>query len=259
VFARWDACSIYMPAAVPAGCAYECLMQPCAVLPICCWLSSGRAVHKDPRRRLLSAQIFTLVFSLIIMVGVGTRTTKPTSVYNFMSDFKTFVKENIDYIVSHFRRRALLLRFDGSPLSEINLSFDSLSDEYLQMEEPPTEQIPHNEQIQKAGSLIRIEDHDLLPLLDNLDEEWSGKLNLADQNTTDQTILRLAALLKEERCSLTGLDFSGNRRITFIGAIALADALRNNSIVKKLLLNGITLEREGAKYQLIISAAGSSN
>lgn len=56
-----------------------------------------------------------------------------------MSDFKTFVAEKIGYIISHFRRRAILLRFDGSPLSEIDLSFDSLSDEYLQMEEPPAE------------------------------------------------------------------------------------------------------------------------
>jgi hypothetical protein len=87
-----------------------------------------------------------------------------------MSDFKTFVADKIDYIVSHFRRRAVLLRFDGSPLSEIDLSFDSLSDEYLQMEEPPIEEVAQHEHIRQAGSMIRIEDHDLLPLLDNLDE-----------------------------------------------------------------------------------------
>lgn len=56
-----------------------------------------------------------------------------------MASFKTFVAEKIRYLVSHFRRKAMLLRFDGSPLSEIDLSFDSLSDEYLQLEDQATE------------------------------------------------------------------------------------------------------------------------
>lgn len=59
--------------------------------------------------------------------------------YYSMSDFKTFVADKISYIASHFKRKALLLRFDGTPLSEIDLSFESLSDEYLQLEEPPQE------------------------------------------------------------------------------------------------------------------------
>jgi hypothetical protein len=61
--------------------------------------------------------------------------------YFSMSDFKTFIREKISYLVSHFKRKAILLRFDGSPLGEIDLSFDTLSDEYMEFEDQPTEEI----------------------------------------------------------------------------------------------------------------------
>jgi hypothetical protein len=96
--------------------------------------------------------------------------------------------------------------------------------------------------------MIRITDHDLQSFLENLDDEWSGKFSIADQDITDETILRFAALLKDDRCRFTGLDFSGNKQITFIGAMALGDSLKNNYLVRKLLLHNITLEREGTKY-----------
>ncbi len=46
-------------------------------------------------------------------------------------DFKTFVTHKINYFVSHFRKKAVLLDFNGDALHEINLSFDHLSDLYL--------------------------------------------------------------------------------------------------------------------------------
>jgi hypothetical protein len=53
----------------------------------------------------------------------------PELLNNFsMSNFKTFIREKISYLISHFKRKAILLRFDGSPLGEIDLSFDTLSD-----------------------------------------------------------------------------------------------------------------------------------
>jgi di/tricarboxylate transporter len=57
----------------------------------------------------------------------------------------------------------------------------------------------------------------------------------------------LADLLLKEKCRFTALDFSNNRLMTFIGGVALADALRNNGTVRVLTLKGITLEKEGAK------------
>jgi hypothetical protein len=100
----------------------------------------------------------------------------------------------------------------------------------------------------KTGAMIRITDHDLQPFLENLDHEWSGNFSIADQSITDETILRFAALLKSGICRFIGLDFSGNKQITFIGGMALSDSLKNNTLVRKLLLHNITLEREGTKY-----------
>ena len=45
--------------------------------------------------------------------------------------FKQFVEEKINYYVSHFKVKAVLLQENGEPLREINLSFDHLSDLYM--------------------------------------------------------------------------------------------------------------------------------
>lgn len=106
-----------------------------------------------------------------------------------MPNFKTFIAEKIAYLVANFRRNALLLGYDGSPLGEIDLSFDALSDEYLQLEDSPDTQPGHTTTTAVAqpnsSSFLRITDLDLLPFLENLDEEWSGKFSIADQAITD--------------------------------------------------------------------------
>lgn len=43
-------------------------------------------------------------------------------------NFKQFVEERIQYYVSHFKAKAVLLNQNGEPITEINLSFDHLSD-----------------------------------------------------------------------------------------------------------------------------------
>ncbi len=50
-----------------------------------------------------------------------------------MPSFKTFIQNKIDYFVSHFKKKAMLLDYDGSPMEKIDLSFDNLSDEFLQL------------------------------------------------------------------------------------------------------------------------------
>lgn len=92
-----------------------------------------------------------------------------------------------------------------------------------------------------SGSMIRINDHDLQPFLENLDDEWTGSFDIADQDITDQTILRLVALLKDNKCKFMSLNFKNNKRITFIGGMALGDALRSNNLIRRLILHNITL------------------
>lgn len=47
-------------------------------------------------------------------------------------DFKKFIQDKLNYLSIYFRRKAILLDETGEPLSDINLSFDFLSDEYMQ-------------------------------------------------------------------------------------------------------------------------------
>ena len=47
-------------------------------------------------------------------------------------EFKTFVKERINYFITHFQKKAVLLDYKGESLNDINLSFDKLSDDYLE-------------------------------------------------------------------------------------------------------------------------------
>ena len=56
--------------------------------------------------------------------------------------FKDFVKERIAFYVEHFNNQAPLLDTDGTPLMGIDLSFQTLSDEFLNLEPPISQDQP---------------------------------------------------------------------------------------------------------------------
>lgn len=49
-----------------------------------------------------------------------------------MSTFKEFLKGTINYYVLHFRKQRVLLEVNGEARQEMNLSFEHLSDLYLE-------------------------------------------------------------------------------------------------------------------------------
>lgn len=49
-----------------------------------------------------------------------------------MISFKEFVKEKIDYFISHLKNKSVLMNYHGDLMHEINLSFYYLSDLYLE-------------------------------------------------------------------------------------------------------------------------------
>ena len=105
--------------------------------------------------------------------------------------FKQFVEEKINYYVSHFKVKAVLLQQNGEPLREINLSFDHLSDEYMakvEEQEKPEVQMENSTMKLSAMSegLIKITDSDLDSFWDNMSSTYGLSFNIEGQNLTDK-------------------------------------------------------------------------
>lgn len=51
-------------------------------------------------------------------------------------------------------------------------------------------------------------------------------------------------------CAFNKLKFKGNSKITQIGLIKLGQALRNNTNIKEINLNGLVIPSNGVKYSI---------
>ena len=60
----------------------------------------------------------------------------------------------------------------------------------------------------------------------------------------NKTLLKLAELYEEGRCSFKKLKFAGNEKITEIGAARLAKALQGNNCIREICFHGSTLGKD---------------
>lgn len=66
-------------------------------------------------------------------------------------DFKKYVEGKIKYLVSHFKRNAVLLEDNGEKVFEINLGFEELSEDFMKKCEEM-----ESEEWQKENSTIKL-------------------------------------------------------------------------------------------------------
>lgn len=64
---------------------------------------------------------------------------------------------------------------------------------------------------------------------ESLDSSYKLSFNIEGQNLTDDTVLRISELYQNGRCGFTKLNFSRNDKISQIGAVKLANSLKNNN------------------------------
>ena len=65
----------------------------------------------------------------------------------------------------------------------------------------------------------------------------------------------MAELYEEGRCCFKKINFAGNNKISQIGAVRLASALKENENIRSISFNGISLGTHGAKYQIYLCLA----
>jgi hypothetical protein len=102
------------------------------------------------------------------------------------------VQEQITYYVLHFQKKRVLLELNGDIRHEVDLSFDHLSDHYLNyLEEHPNPNPSPNPNPDPTTALslsapnIKISDNDLLPLWQHVDASYRISLNLEGQDVGD--------------------------------------------------------------------------
>ena len=103
--------------------------------------------------------------------------------------FKEFIKGIINYYVLHFKKKRVLLEMNGEPRTQINLSFDYLSDLYLQYAEDQVNNNNANNTEITIGkldtSVIKITDSDLVQFWKYLDGSYCQCFNIEGQDIGD--------------------------------------------------------------------------
>ena len=166
-------------------------------------------------------------------------------------EFREFVREQIQYYVHHFQKKRVLLELNGDLRNMIDLSFDHLSDLYLNyLEEQPQANaqttLPSTAPLSAAH--IKITDNDLLLLWEHIDRSYRLALNLEGQDVSDETLLKLSELYLTGRCAFTKLRLAGNARISEVGVGKLGQSLQGFPEIEEISLHGLEVAGGGIKY-----------
>lgn len=144
----------------------------------------------------------------------------------------------------------MLLEANGQPRQQINLSFDHLSDLFLEFAEDKA-----NNEFDKEMSVgqldisaIKITDNDLVQFWEHLNSNFTQTFNLEGQDVGDETILKISQLYLEGKCAFSRLLFSGNSRISAVGIHKLGLSLQNFPTIKEINLHNLQIGQFGIKY-----------